>query len=118
MKHLERNTQIDLVTAAGGTFTDRYHELVRRQAEADTDNISPTQRYTQAVIDGEPMDQVLLWGSIAAANAGPNPAGKATVRNALQAALNPLLEAEIAVTATKNYELIRSKFNKTGKAFR
>lgn len=116
-RQMTRERNISTVEEAGGKFSDEYHRLKRRLAECDPGSISAATRYAEAVVSDTSPEDVAQWGALAIAQAGSNPVQEATVRNELQRALEPLLQAAINETAHDNYLLFRKRFDKAAVAF-
>ncbi|SDQ49723.1 hypothetical protein [Leucobacter chromiiresistens] len=114
---LIREESIRAIEAAGGEFTDEYHRLIRRRTECDPSTINAAQQYAEAVISDADPTQVAMWGTLALAQTTASSVDEATVRNGLARALAPVLDAEIAKTAVKNYEKFRRQFNTAATAF-
>lgn len=116
-REMVRAENIRIVKEAGGTFSDEYHRLKRRLADCDPSTISAGTRYAEAVVSNDPPEDVAQWGALAIAQAGSNSVNEATVRNELQRALEPLLQAALNKTAHDNYLLFRKRFDKSAAAF-
>lgn len=111
------NEDIRIIQEAGGTFTDEYHRIAERTAVFNPGDAIAQERFIEAVLGDEPDTEVILWRSLALAEAVANPTHYATIRNALTAAADRLRAIEIEKTANANYELIRAQFNDEATAF-
>lgn len=109
-------SDVRLVRDAGGTYTPEYDKLIARRERFDT-LTTPQEQLVTAIINDADDDTVALWKALAVAAADTTPVQEATVRKAVERATDPLIRAELAKTATANYEHIRSQFNAAADAF-
>lgn len=111
------NDDIRLIEEAGGTFSDEYHHIVERKATFDRLTGIAQERFIEAALGNEDDDEVILWRSLALAEAVANPTHHATIRNALTDAADKIRAVELEKTAQANYDLIRARFNEAATAF-